>query len=75
VVLGLTTFWEAFFLLTIWVPLVMLWVSALVDIFRREDIGGVSKALWVVTIFVLPFFGVLIYLIARPRVTMVESRI
>jgi hypothetical protein len=66
VVLALTTFWEAFFILLIWVPLVMLWAFALVDIFRRNDLRGVSKALWVVVIFVVPWIGVLIYLIARP---------
>jgi Phospholipase_D-nuclease N-terminal len=65
-VLGLTTFWEAFFLLMIWVPLVMLWGFALFDIFRRGDLSGGAKALWVVLIFILPWLGVLIYLITRP---------
>ncbi len=36
------------------------------DIFRRDDIGGGSKALWVACVILLPFFGTLIYLIARP---------
>jgi hypothetical protein len=59
-------FWDFFWLLLIYIPLVMVWATALVDIFRRDDIGGVSKALWTVAVFVLPFIGTLIYLISRP---------
>ena len=36
-----------------------------VDIFRSHDMGGWAKALWVIFIIVLPFLGVLVYLIAR----------
>jgi hypothetical protein len=64
--LGLTTFWEAFFLLLIWIPLAMLWVGALFDIFRRDDMTGFTKALWVVCVILVPYLGALIYLITRP---------
>ena len=60
------TFWENFFLLLIFLPLAMMWGFALIDIFRRDDIGGFSKALWLVCVILVPFFGTLIYLIARP---------
>ena len=59
-------FWESFFLFLIFVPLAMIWAFALLDIFRRDDIGGGSKALWVATVIILPFLGTLIYLIVRP---------
>lgn len=59
-------FWNFFFLLLIYIPLIMIWSFALVDIFRRDDIGGGSKALWVVVVILLPFVGTLIYLIVRP---------
>lgn len=36
------------------------------DIFQRKDLKGWAKALWVVAIFVIPWLGVLAYLIARP---------
>jgi hypothetical protein len=62
-----TTFWESFFLLLLFLPLVMVWAGALIDIFRRDDISGLSKALWVVCVLVLPFLGTLIYLVTRPR--------
>lgn len=35
------------------------------DIFRSDDLGGGAKAAWLLFILVLPFAGVLIYLIAR----------
>jgi cytochrome c-type biogenesis protein CcmH/NrfG len=35
------------------------------DIFRSPDLGGWSKALWTIFIIVLPYLGVLVYLIAR----------
>ena len=38
------TFWENFLFL-IFLPLAMLWGFALVDLFRRDDIGGVSKTM------------------------------
>ena len=65
-VLALSDFWTAFFLLLIWVPLALLWICALLDIFRRDDIGGFAKALWVLVIIFVPWFGALIYLITRP---------
>jgi len=37
------------------------------DIFRSDDLGGWSKALWTVFIVFLPYLGVLVYLIARGR--------
>jgi Phospholipase_D-nuclease N-terminal len=67
-VLALSDFWSWFFLLLIWVPLVMLWATALVDIFRRHDLSGGLKVLWVLIIFLIPWLGVLIYLFTRPRV-------
>jgi len=69
------TFWENFFLFLIFLPLAMLWGFALVDLFRRDDIGGVSKALWVICVILLPFFGTLVYLVARPSGATAEERI
>ena len=69
-----TTFWETFFLFLIFLPLLMIWAFALVDIFRRDDMGGFSKALWVLVIFLLPFLGTLIYLIVRPAGATKEER-
>ena len=62
-----TTFWETFFLFLLFLPLAMVWAMALLDIFRRDDLGGAAKALWVVCVIVVPFVGTLIYLVTRPR--------
>ncbi|HEY8372136.1 MAG TPA: PLD nuclease N-terminal domain-containing protein [Pseudonocardiaceae bacterium] len=68
------SFWETFFLLLIWIPLVLIWATALFDIFRRDDLGGWSKALWVVAVILVPFLGTLIYLIARPAGATAQER-
>jgi hypothetical protein len=68
------SFWENFFLFLIFLPLVMIWAFALVDIFRRDDMGGGSKALWVACVILVPFFGTLIYLITRPAGATPEER-
>ena len=61
-----STFWDVFFLLLIWIPLITLWIFALADIFRRPDLGGGSKALWVACVIFLPWLGTFIYLLSRP---------
>ena len=51
-----------FFFWVIWIWIV---VTVLIDIFRRSDIGGWAKAAWVIFVVILPWLGVLIYLIAQ----------
>ena len=60
----LDVFWSMiiFFFWVIWIWIV---VTVLIDIFRRHDIGGFAKAMWVVFVVILPWLGVLIYLIAQ----------
>ena len=48
-----------------WVAWIWIAITIFGDIFRRHDISGWGKAAWVVLIIVLPFLGVLIYLIAE----------
>ncbi len=43
----------------------MILFSILVDLFRSHDLSGWAKAGWVLVIVILPFLGMLIYLIAR----------
>jgi hypothetical protein len=53
-----------------WVMWVWLLVMVFSDIFRRRDIGGWTKAAWSVFAIVLPFLGVLTYLISQgPRMS------
>ena len=69
------TFWETFFLFLIFLPLALIWGFALLDIFRRDDMAGLSKVLWILVIFLVPFFGTLIYLITRPPGATKEERV
>ena len=48
-----------------WLAWLWIAVTVLVDVFRRHDIGGWHKAAWVVFVIVLPFLGVLVYLILQ----------
>jgi hypothetical protein len=50
-----------------WVIWIWMMIIILTDVFRRQDIGGWHKALWIVFLIVLPFLGVLIYLIAESK--------
>ena len=51
-----------FFLFIIWIWIL---ITVFADIFRRKDIGGGTKALWIVFVILLPYLGVLVYLIAN----------
>jgi hypothetical protein len=53
-----------FFLFIIWFWLL---IAIFGDLFRDPDTGGGVKALWVVFLIVLPFLGILLYLIVRGR--------
>lgn len=48
-----------------WVIWIWILISILSDLFRRHDISGWSKALWTIFLIILPFLGVLIYLIVN----------
>jgi len=50
-----------FFLFIVWIWLL---ITIFIDIFRSE-MSGWAKALWVIFVIVLPFLGVLVYLIAE----------
>ena len=52
-----------------WVMAIWIFIAVFSDIFRRNDIHGWAKAGWIVLIFMIPFLGALIYIVARPRVT------
>jgi hypothetical protein len=52
-----------------WFMAIWIFISVFADIFRRRDLSGGAKAGWVLLIFIVPFLGALIYLIARPKMT------
>ena len=62
----LDVFWTMliFFFWVIWIWIL---VTVLIDVFRRHDIGGWSKALWCIFMIVLPYLGVFVYLISQGK--------
>jgi len=52
-----------------WFMAIWIFIAVFADIFRRNDIHGLAKAGWIVLIFLIPFVGALIYIIARPKMT------
>jgi type VI protein secretion system component VasK len=72
-----TTFLDVFWYLLVfflWVMFFWVFISVVAAIFRRDDLHGWKKAGWVLLIIVLPLLGILIYLIARPKVTAQDVR-
>jgi predicted membrane channel-forming protein YqfA (hemolysin III family) len=51
-----------FFLFVAWIWVVL---SVITDIFRSDDLNGWGKGLWMMFVIVLPWLGVLVYLIFR----------
>ncbi|MGW5424423.1 SHOCT domain-containing protein [Streptomyces sp. NPDC003943] len=62
----LNVFWTMlwFFL---WIMWLFLLFKVVMDIFRDDEMGGWGKAGWLIFCIVLPFLGVLVYVIARGK--------
>jgi ABC-type multidrug transport system fused ATPase/permease subunit len=57
-------FWTVFILM-LWIWWLFLLFRIIFDIFRRHDIGGWGKAGWLILTLLIPFLGVLIYVIVN----------
>lgn len=62
----LNMFWTMM-LCFFWVLWFMLLFRVIGDIFRDDEVNGWGKAGWTVFVILLPYLGVLVYLIARGR--------
>lgn len=60
--LFLTMLW-----LFVWVLWFFLLFRVITDLFRDDSLSGWAKAGWTILVIVLPYLGVLVYLIARGR--------
>ncbi|MFL5736591.1 MAG: SHOCT domain-containing protein [Actinomycetota bacterium] len=58
-----------------WVAAIWLFIALFSDIFRRNDLSGGAKAGWIILLFILPFLGALIYIVARPKMTEQDRQI
>jgi Short C-terminal domain/Phospholipase_D-nuclease N-terminal len=48
-----------------WVIFIWIAITVLIDVFRRNDISGWGKAAWTIFVVLLPWVGVLVYLIVN----------
>ena len=62
----LDVFWTIL-IFFVWVAWFIVLFRVIGDIFRRHDIGGGAKVLWLIFVIILPFLGVFIYLIAESK--------
>jgi hypothetical protein len=55
--------------LAVFVFVVWFWllITVFSDLFRRHDISGWGKALWVIVLILIPYIGVFLYLITQGR--------
>ena len=66
------TFWDVIWSMVFfffWFMLIWIFIAIFADIFRRHDLSGGWKAIWILVIVILPFIGALIYIISRPKMT------
>ena len=54
----------AIFVFVVWFWLL---ITVLSDLFRRHDISGWAKALWVIAVIVFSYFGIFAYMITQGR--------
>ena len=59
----LNLFWDILIVFA-WILFIWIAITVFIDLFRRHDISGWAKAAWIVLIVILPWIGVLIYIIA-----------
>ena len=62
----LNFFWDAL-LVFAWIIWFWLLITVFSDLFRRHDESGWTKAAWIIFVIVLPYLGVLVYLIVAHK--------
>ena len=62
----LNLFWTTFIIFG-WILWFWLLITVFGDLFRRHDISGWAKAVWVIVLILFPYLGIFIYLISQHR--------
>jgi hypothetical protein len=52
----------------------VLWVRALIDVVRRGDLTPAAKSAWAIIMLLVPFVGLLVYVLLRPSDAQVAQR-
>ena len=53
-------------LVVVAIPLLVLWVGAVLEVLRRKDLRVRSRLVWLAVILVVPLFGLAAYVVSRP---------
>ena len=55
--------------LSIFIFVLWFWllITVFSDLFRRHDISGWAKAIWIIALIIFPYLGIFIYLISQHR--------
>ncbi|MFI9046926.1 SHOCT domain-containing protein [Streptomyces sp. NPDC053427] len=62
----LGAFWTVMWIF-LWVLWLMMLFRVIADIFRDHELHGWAKAAWLLFVIIIPFLGVLVYVIARGK--------
>ena len=54
----------AVFMFVAWLWLL---ITVLSDLFRRADVSGLAKTIWIIVLVIVPYFGVFAYVISQSR--------
>ena len=52
----------------------IMWVRAVIDVFRRGDLSGAAKAAWSIIMLLVPLIGLLMYYLLRPSDAQIAQR-
>lgn len=66
----MSNFWDVMWLMLstfVFVAYLIILFQIVADLFRDSDLGGGSKALWIIGLIFLPMLTALVYVIARGR--------
>jgi phospholipase D-like protein len=52
----------------------VMWVRAVIDVFKRPDLTRAAQAAWTIGMLVFPFVGLLVYTMLRPSDSQLRRR-
>ena len=52
----------------------ILWIRAVIDVFRRGDLSVSAKAAWAIIMLIVPLIGLLLYYMLRPSDAQIAQR-
>lgn len=55
-------FWHVLWICAVVIPVTVIWIAVLIELFRRRDISAGARVAWLLFILVFPLIGAVIYL-------------